>query len=147
MNSGNVMDDNDRAAIERACMRLIAQYAYLNDERRFEELAQLFTEDAVLYRPSAPEQAIVGRAQILAAFSRRPADTATFHCCSDVLVEVEHAGAACARSRILMLSAPREHGEVMAGAARPPVPGVFDDRFALTADGWKFAQRRGSFWI
>lgn len=42
-----------QAAMERACTRLIAHYAYLNDQRRFEELAGLFTPDAVLFRPSA----------------------------------------------------------------------------------------------
>lgn len=137
---------HDEYAIQRACTELISRYAYLNDERRFEELAALFTEDALLYRPSAPDQAIRGREAILAAFRKRAADTMTFHVCSDVLIDVQGADRAQGRSRILLLSAlrPADGTTPQAGA---PVPGVFADRFALTEDGWKFAERRGAFWI
>lgn len=134
--------------VKQACADLVARYAYLNDERRFEELAALFTEDAVLCRPSAPDQPIGGRAAILAAFRKRPPDALTFHVCSDILVEVQDARTAHARSRILLLSATRPADGLLAGvAAGVPVPGVFRDRFALTDAGWRFAERRGMFWI
>ena len=138
----------DDVSIRQACTDLIVRYAWLNDERRFEELAALFTEDARLYRPSAPAQAIEGRAAILEAFRKRPLEIITFHVTSDVLVEVQGADRAQARSRILLLSAnrPQEAGTLPAGV-KAPVPGVFCDSFALTAEGWKFAERRGMFWI
>jgi len=138
----------DDIAIRQACTDLIVRYAWLNDERRFEELAALFTEDARLYRPSAPQLAIEGRAAILAAFRKRPLDTITFHVTSDVLVEVQGADRAQARSRILLLSAtrPQEAGALPADV-KPPLPGVFRDSFALTAAGWKFSERRGMFWV
>lgn len=142
----NPMHMHEELSIQRACTELVSRYAYLNDERRFAELAALFTEDAVLYRPSAPGQAIQGREAILAAFSKRPADTMTFHVCSDILIDVVDARSAEGKSRILLLSAVRPAD----GAAPPagaPVPGVFVDRFTLTEQGWKFAQRRGSFWM
>lgn len=136
------------ALIRQVCTDLIVRYAYLNDERRYDELAALFTEDAVLYRPSAPEQGIAGRAAILAAFRKRPADTMTFHVTSDILVEVTDEENAQARSRILLLSGTRpQEGGALPLDVRAPVPGVFRDRFALTAQGWKFAERRGMFWI
>jgi len=138
----------DDIAIRQACTDLIVRYAWLNDERRFEELAALFTEDARLYRPSAPGQAIEGRAAILEAFRKRPLETMTFHVTSDVLVEVQGAERAQARSRILLLSAtrPQEAGALPL-EVKPPLPGVFRDSFALTAEGWKFAERRGVFWV
>lgn len=136
----------NEAAIRQACTELVVRYAYLNDERRFEELAALFTEDAVLYRPSAPEQAIAGRAAILAAFHKRSPDTMTFHVTSDILVEVHGAQRAQATSRILLLSATRPQ-DGSAPDATAPVPGVFRDSFALTDEGWKFSTRRGMFWI
>jgi len=138
----------DELSIRQACTDLIVRYAWLNDERRFEELAALFTEDARLYRPSAPTQAIEGRAAILEAFRKRPIETMTFHVTSDVLVEVQGADRAQARSRILLLSAtrPQEAGALPL-EVKAPVPGVFRDSFALTADGWKFAERRGMFWV
>ena len=138
----------DDIAIRQACTDLIVRYAWLNDERRFEELAGLFTEDARLYRPSAPGQAIEGRAAILAAFRKRPVEAITFHVTTDVLVEIQGVDRARARSRILLLSATRPQE---AGAppleVKAPVPGVFRDSFVLSADGWKFAERRGMFWI
>lgn len=133
-------------SIRRTCTELISRYAYLNDGRRFEELAALFTEDALLFRPSAADQAIQGREAILAAFRKRPADTITFHVCSDILIDVLDADRARGRSRILLLSASR-HADGTAPPASAPMPGVFIDHFALTEDGWKFAERRGSFWI
>ena len=140
------MHMHDEPSIQRACTELISRYAYLNDERRFEELAALFTEDALLYRPSAPDQAIRGREAILASFRKRPADTMSFHVCSDILIEVQGADRAQGRSRILLLSAlrPVDGTTPQAGA---PMPGVFKDLFALTEEGWRFAERRGSFWI
>jgi hypothetical protein len=139
------MHMQDELAIQRACSALVSRYAYLNDERSFDELAALFTHDAVLYRPSAPDQAISGREAILAAFRKRPADTMTFHVCSDILIDVDSHQAAHGRSRILLLSAGRPADGAIAQAGIP-VPGVFVDRFTLTAEGWKFAERRGAFW-
>lgn len=136
------------AFIRQACTDLIVRYAWLNDERRYEELAALFTEDAVLYRPSAPELGIAGRPAILAAFRKRPLDTMTFHVTSDILVEVQDEENAQARSRILLLSGSRpQDGGALPLDAKAPVPGVFRDRFRLTARGWQFAERRGMFWI
>jgi hypothetical protein len=140
------METHDREAIQRACGALVSRYAYLNDERRFDELAALFTDDGVLYRPSAPEQGIHGRAAILAALRKRPQGTMTFHVCTDLLVDVLGATQARGKSRILLLSADRPlDGEVALSGI--PVPGVFADRFVLTPEGWKFAERRGTFWM
>jgi hypothetical protein len=142
------MNINDQAAIERACTRLISEYAFLNDQRRYEELAALFAPDARLFRPSAPDKAIVGREAIIEAFGKRPPDVMTFHVCTDVIVTVDDGSSAHARSRILLLSAQRPKPEdSKPPVADTPVPGVFHDKFKLTAQGWKFVERRGSFWI
>jgi hypothetical protein len=142
------MQANQQAAIERACARLISQYAYLNDQRSFEALADLFTQDAVLFRPSAPDQAIVGRDAILEAFRKRRPEIMTFHVCTDVIIDVDDASRAHGQSRILLLSATRPQQDgLVAKVTESPVPGVFRDKFTLTADGWKFAERRGTFWI
>jgi hypothetical protein len=141
------MNLNDQMFIERECSRLICQYAYLNDERNFEQLADLFTEDALLYRPAAPLQAIVGRAAILEAFKKRPADMATFHVCSDIIVDAESEFVASARSRILLMSGTRTEESAIPKDPKPAVPGSFRDRFQLTENGWKFKERHGAFWI
>lgn len=138
---------DEEAAIKSDCADLIVRYAYLNDERRLDELAALFTEDAVLFRPSAPEQPIEGRQAILAALCKRPPETATFHVTSDVQVEVDSATTARCRSRILMMSGTRSPEGGAPTDVRAPVPGVFVDVLRLTPDGWRFASRRGSLWL
>ncbi len=127
----------DPALIERACARLVVAYGYLNDARDFDALAELFAADATLYRPAAPANAIVGRDAIRAAFQSRPAGQASFHVCTDILIDVEDAEHAAGRSRILLLR----------GAGAAPLPGTFHDRFRLTGDGWKFIERRGALWL
>lgn len=141
------MNLTDRMNIERECSRLILTYAYLNDERNFQLLASLFTEDALLYRPASPMQAIIGRTAILEAFKKRPLDTTTFHVCGDIVVDVENDNEATARSRILLLSGTRASDHTAPTDIKPVVPGSFRDRFQLTEDGWKFKERHGAFWI
>lgn len=126
------MTPEDRMAVEWQCARLIALYANLNDEARWDEVAALYAEDGVMFRPTAPNLPIAGRAAILAAFRSRPPRT-TRHVCSNVVIEVE--GPATARGTSAML--------LFTGEGAPLV-GAFHDRFCLTAEGWRFAERRGS---
>jgi hypothetical protein len=126
------MKPKDRRAIEHDCARLIALYANLNDEARWDEVAALYAEDGVMVRPTAPDAPTVGRAAILAAFKARP-PRITRHVCSNVVIDVESEDAARGVSAMLLFT----------GAAEPLV-GSFHDRFVLTADGWRFAERRGS---
>nr|WP_246465655.1 nuclear transport factor 2 family protein [Novosphingobium jiangmenense] len=122
----------DRRAAEHDCARLVALYANLNDDARWDEVAALYAEDGVMYRPTAPDQGVEGREAILAAFKARPPRT-TRHVCSNVVIDVE--GPATARGTSAML--------LFTGEGAPLV-GSFHDRFVLTADGWRFAERRGS---
>ena len=142
------VDTLQQLLIERECQRLIHRYAYLNDERHFDALITLFTEDAVLYRPSAPTSALRGRAAILAAFQSRPADVRTFHLCSDIVIDIVDAENVRARSRIVLLSGPRSDGaQGVDVVSKAPAPGTFEDHLRLSAQGWQFAQRRGGFWV
>jgi hypothetical protein len=123
--------DDGRRAVEHDCARLIALYAQLNDAAKWDDVAALYTENGVMFRPTAPDAPLEGRAVILAAFKGRPART-TRHVCSNVVIDVD--GPATARGRCVML--------LFTGDG-PPLVGGFDDRFELTADGWRFAERRG----
>lgn len=126
------MSPEDRRAVEHDCARLIALYANLNDEARWDEVAALYAEDGVMIRPTAPDAPVVGRVAILAAFKSRP-PRLTRHVCSNVVIDVE--GPATARGTSAML--------LFTGEGAPLV-GSFHDRFCLTAHGWRFAERRGS---
>lgn len=125
-------DEDGRRAAEHDCARLIALYANLNDEARWDEVAALYAEDGVMFRPTAPDVAVAGRDAILAAFKARP-PRKTRHVCSNVVIDVESATTARGTSAMLLFT-----GE---GA---PLVGSFHDRFRLTEDGWRFAERRGT---
>lgn len=126
------MTEDQRRAIEADCARLIALYANLNDEARWEDVAALYTDDGLMTRPTAPAAPIVGRAAILAAFQARP-PRKTRHVCSNVVIDVEDHASARGTSAMVLFT----EGGV-------PLAGSFHDRFVLTADGWRFAERRGS---
>jgi hypothetical protein len=127
------MTKDERRAIEQDCARLIALYANLNDEARWDEVAALYVESATMIRPTAPDLPIVGRQRILAAFKSRPPRT-TRHVCSNVVIDVESATQARGSSVMLLFTAPDA----------PPLIGSYHDRFCLIAEGWRFAERRGS---
>lgn len=143
------MNDSERLLIVDACRNLIHRYAYLNDSRDFNELIELFTEDAVLYRPSAPDDAIVGRSAILSSLQARSAATVTFHLCTDVLIEVDSPTKATARSRILLLSGTRsaDGSHPDPTTLKPLLPGTFHDELLLTSAGWRFSRRVGRLWL
>ncbi len=129
--SGAVSED-ERRAIEADCARLIALYANLNDEARWEEAAALYAPDGLMTRPTAPDAPIVGQDAILAAFRARPPRT-TRHVCSNVVIDVESADSARGTSAMLLFTG---------GPA--PLVGSFHDRFVRTPQGWRFAERRGT---
>lgn len=126
------MTEAQRLAIEWHCARLVALYANLNDEARWEELAELYTIDGAMARPTAPDKLILGRAAILAAFQSRPSRK-TRHICTNVVIDVTSATAARGVSAMLLMQ-----------PNTPPLAGSFHDTFQLTDDGWRFCQRRGS---
>lgn len=126
------MNDPSRRAAEADCARLIALYANFNDEARWDEVAALYAENGVMYRPTAPDAPVAGREAILVAFKSRPPRT-TRHICSNVVIDVESETTARGTSAMLLFT-----GD---GA---PLVGSFHDRFVLTEEGWRFAERRGS---
>ena len=121
-----------RRAIEADCTRLVNLYANLNDAGDWAGVAALYAEDGLMTRPTAPDAPIVGREAILAGFLARPART-TRHICANVVIEVESLTMARGESAMLLFT-----------GAPAPLVGSFNDRFVLTAEGWRFAERRGS---
>ncbi|HQS98076.1 MAG: hypothetical protein B7X90_13790 [Novosphingobium sp. 17-62-19] len=126
------MTPDERRAAEADCARLIALYANLNDEARWDDVAALYAEDGVMFRPTAPDAGVEGREAILAAFKARPPRT-TRHVCSNVVIDVESDDTARGTSAMLLFT-----------GDPAPLVGSFQDRFVLTAEGWRFAERRGS---
>ncbi len=133
----------DRAAIGWACERLIHHYAMLNDAGEFHAMAQMFTEEGTLARPTAPDAPIAGRAAILESLLSRP-PRFTRHLISSVVITVEDAAHASGHSYLALHSGkPGEGGAP--GAADPTyLIGAFHDRFVCEDGTWKFSERKGS---
>jgi hypothetical protein len=127
------MTDLERLIAERDCERLILDYAAFNDASDWEAVAALYTLAGRMSRPTAPDVFIEGREAILAAFQARP-PRATRHICANIRVTAESETRATATSQILLFTA----ADVL------PLVGSYADAFVRTADGWYFAERRGS---
>lgn len=123
---------DQRRAIEWDCTRLVHHYANLNDAAKWEAAANLFTDDGRLSRPTAPDQPIVGREAILAAFLARP-PRITRHVCANVVIDILSTDEATGESAMLLFVGPDT-----------PLVGSFKDRFIRTTGGWRFLERRGS---
>ena len=127
------MTDLEQLIAERACERLIVDYAALNDAGDWEAVAALYVPQGRMSRPTAPDDFIEGRDAILAAFMSRPPRT-TRHICANIRVKIESEARATATSQILLFTA----------ADKLPLVGSYADIFENTVDGWRFVERRGS---
>jgi hypothetical protein len=130
--SNQPLADQARAEIERQCARLVHVYANANDAADWDKVASLYAADGVMFRPTAPDQPITGREQILQSLRSRPPRT-TRHVCANVVIDVISDTVAIGESAMLLFT----------GGPQPLV-GSFHDRFVLTDGGWRFAERRGS---
>jgi SnoaL-like domain len=129
----------DRDASAAACVRLVAGFAYLVDQRRYDELADLFTDDGVFERPGTRAQ---GRAGILAFMAARPETMDTRHVCSVPFFEELTADRASLRTYVTMFHGqadPQGGPTAVAGSA-----GVveFHDICVRAADGWRILHHK-----
>jgi hypothetical protein len=126
----------DTLTIERACERLVLDFAYYSDHREYESLAQLFAADGIMKRPSGDP--IVGREAILQAYRARPAGRMTRHVCSNIRITVESADRARGLTYAVVYSASGDE------KAEERI-GEFEDQFVRTSEGWRFAARQARF--
>ena len=138
------MTDIDRMLAEHAIARLITRYVHLNDAGAWEELAALYTQDGRMNRPTAPDSFTVGRDAILAAFQARP-PRASRHIVANIVVDLAPDGqSASAYSQILLFTGEADGDGLPLQSPKPPLVGSYQDQLVRKADGWKFAERRGS---
>jgi ketosteroid isomerase-like protein len=136
------MDEANTWAVKAAITELITRYAALNDAGDWDGVAALYTEDARMSRPSAPDDFIAGRAAILAAFRSRPLRAAR-HIIANVLVTLESETSARATSQILLFTGVSA-GEGLPVQSATPLVGTYCDHLTRTPHGWRFVERRGS---
>jgi hypothetical protein len=134
------------SSIEQACERLVLDFTYFSDHRENEALADLFTPDGIMTRPSGDR--LVGRDAILKEYESRPAGRIARHFCTNIRIVVESDNRARGLTYALVYSAlahepPLQHF----GPRVEPrqLIGEFEDEFVRTDDGWKIASRSARF--
>jgi hypothetical protein len=137
------VDDLARLLIERACERLVVDYARFVDFGEASHIADLFTADGVW---ESGDLRMVGRDAIRAGFARREAVArrVSRHVCTNVAVDVIGADDARGLSYLINYRHDRRDGEDAAAPApsgHPKFVGEYHDRFVRTPDGWRFAHR------
>jgi hypothetical protein len=140
------VSDVEALVIERACEKLIYEFAEAIDVRNDAHLANLFTEDATYARPTDPNTVISGRDTIVKTFEARPGGRVTRHVCSNVRIVVDSPTRAHGVSRVVLIAGPSEpaaHPQFGYQADTRQLIGEFDDEFVKTPQGWRFSSRRG----
>jgi len=135
----------ERIKIERACERIVYEYARALDLGDLSGAADFFAEKGSMSRPMMPDQVIEGREVIRTSLLTRPKTLLTKHLATNVMIDVESSDTARGISYLTMISV------MPAADARPPFVsqgpiyfGEFRDRFVRENGQWKFLERRGS---
>jgi len=137
------MDDLQRMFAERACERLIMEYARRVDFGNASAIADLFTEDG---RWEGTDLVLDGRDEIREWFSERERLTrrVSRHVCTNVIVDVLSPDEA--KSLCFLVNYRHDRRDSDDGSPAPAeVPkyvGELHDLFLRTPDGWHFTERK-----
>ena len=133
-------------AIERACQRLVIEFAQVVDAQEYERLRELFAPDATFARPTDPDTLIHGVDSIIEAYAARPRKRLTQHLCTNIRIAADSEDTAHGTCRVLLFLADASEPELPGKgrkAAASQLLGEFADRFRRTSAGWRFVERRG----
>jgi len=137
------MERVETALIQHECAQLILRYAHLNDLGDWQSLAETFTEDATFTRPSAPDDIIHGRSDILQSFLARKSGR-TVHVVTNIMVTALSLVEATSRCTIQLFPATSNAEDEIASHSREtPLIGGSSDRLRLENGQWLFSERRG----
>lgn len=128
------MTEKEIIAIERACERLVVDFAYFSDRREYDLLGALFVADGTMTRPSG--NVLAGREAIVRSYKATPAERVTRHICTNIRIEVESVDQARGMTYALVYST---NGN--------PRVGEFEDEFLRSPEGWRIATRIARFVI
>ena len=127
------------------CYNLVVDCAQIIDESRYDDLAQIFTEDGIFARPTVPDEPMTGRETIIGNFKKRPPTLVGQHLVLNIRVRLTGPDTAEGTSSIMLYlsntEVPYENGK--GRKANGPLCGVYKDVYVRTAQGWRIRDRRG----
>lgn len=135
------MNEVERLAAERDCVRLTHRYCRFADFGQASRLAELFTEDGVF---SLPGRILTGRSQIARTFTEREAltDLRTAHLCTNIDVEVRSPESAHGWVYLCLFRRWREAGsEEPALSSVPALVAAYEDEYSKGHQGWLIRSR------
>ena len=138
------MDQIDVLLAERACERVICEYAERLDGGRPDSIWELFTEDGVWEMPGG--KTFRGRDELATdgAVVLWTADRVTMHFCTNIIVRVTSPTEAIGHCYFFNQRADFASAGAVERPAPPDVPryvGEYHDTFTLTSEGWRIAHR------
>ena len=138
------MERQEEAIIESECRQLALRFIALNDQQNWAGMCALLTEDASFARPTDPDNPIIGRAEIQAAFEARPAGKTTRHICTNMIITVHSPSKASGTMYALLYTgADDARGDLGIIADDRQLLGEFYDDYVRTEQGWCIANRSG----
>jgi hypothetical protein len=133
-------------SIERACERLVLDFAYFSDYQDPDALGALFTADGRMERPSG--DALIGRDAIVKSYRARPGGRVTRHVCTNIRITVESVDRARGLTYAVVYAANANtlaDGHFGIPAEPRQLVGEFADEFVKTEEGWRIASRVARF--
>lgn len=133
------MSSIDNGIAEQACAKLVASYAVAADFGDLDAAAGCYVPDG---RLTIAGKTHAGREAIRARLADQPQDQVSRHLMGTIVIDLLSPTEARGRCYLALFRGVRQPG---AGgplpAEAPFLVGHYDDRFVLTADGWRFAER------
>jgi hypothetical protein len=134
-----MMTQNERLAIEAACIRLQQRYGTLAD-RQDPKFAELFVKDATITLPEYPpfsglEAIMAGQAQW------RTSGIFMRHICTNFTIEVTSPQQATGICYLTVLSYDTPPSGEPLPSSKPPSFGEFHDHFVKAGEAWYFQSR------
>jgi hypothetical protein len=133
------MTDDEKLAIEAACIRLQQRYGTLAD-RQDPKFAELFTTDCTITLPEYPPFSGLDR---IMAGQRQWRESGTFmrHIVTNHAIEVASATEATGICYLMVLSYDAAPGGEPLPMSKPPTFGEFHDDFVKAGSVWLFRSR------
>jgi hypothetical protein len=132
-----------QSIIQWECQQLLNRMTTLTDQRDWEALAMCYTEDAVLARPSDPDNPIVGRDAILTSLKARPL-RATAHLVGNSVFDIVTPEKVEVVSRVWLVSGPVDDNSLPVISDSPIIIGTFTDQLVWVDGTWLNSRRMGS---
>ncbi|MBR9791473.1 MAG: nuclear transport factor 2 family protein [Gammaproteobacteria bacterium] len=136
------MDRQERAMIQLECQQLLNRATQLLDGGQWQALADCYTEDAVLFRPSDAEHGITGRDAIYQSFCARP-PRSSCHIIANSVFDIITANNVVATSRVWLATGSASETLPVTAESNLMI-GSFTDTLIRREDQWLIQSRKGS---